>query len=45
MKFVRIEALSDEEDYRYYATIAANSPSGLTPEQSAMYRIIEEKRL
>lgn len=32
-----IQSTSDEEDYRYYATIAANSPSGLTPEQSAVW--------
>lgn len=32
-----IQSTSDEEDYRYYATIAANSPTGLTPEQSAIW--------
>ena len=32
-----IQSTSDEEDYRYYATIAANAPSGLTPEQAAVW--------
>lgn len=32
-----IQSTSDEEDYRYYATIAANSPTGITPEQSAIW--------
>ncbi|MGB4659189.1 MAG: glycoside hydrolase family 36 protein [Mobilitalea sp.] len=32
-----IQSTSDQEDYRRYATIAANSPSGLTPEQSAIW--------
>ncbi|WP_434655480.1 glycoside hydrolase family 36 protein [Thermoanaerobacterium thermosaccharolyticum] len=38
-----IQSTSDQEDYRYYATIAANAPSGLTPEQAAIwaYPIIE----
>ncbi|MDT8718616.1 alpha-galactosidase [Clostridium sp. 19966] len=32
-----IQSTSDQDDYRRYATIAANSPSGLTPEQSAIW--------
>lgn len=32
-----IQSTSDQDDYRMYATIAANSPSGLTPEQSAVW--------
>ncbi len=32
-----IQSTSDQEDYKRYATIAANSPSGLTPEQSAIW--------
>lgn len=32
-----IQSTSDQEDYRRYATIAANAPSGLTPEQSAIW--------
>lgn len=32
-----IQSTSDQEDYIRYATIAANSPSGLTPEQSAIW--------
>ena len=32
-----IQSTSDEEDYRYYATIAANAPAGLTPEQAAVW--------
>ena len=32
-----IQSTSDVEDYRYYATIAANAPSVLTPEQAAMW--------
>lgn len=32
-----IQSTSDQDDYRRYATIAANSPSGLTPEQSAVW--------
>jgi alpha-galactosidase len=32
-----IQSTSDQEDYRYYATIAANAPAGLTPEQSAVW--------
>ncbi len=32
-----IQSTSDQEDYLRYATIAANAPSGLTPEQSAVW--------
>jgi alpha-galactosidase len=32
-----IQSTSDQDDYRRYATIAANSPSGLAPEQSAIW--------
>lgn len=32
-----IQSTSDQENYIRYATIAANSPSGLTPEQSAIW--------
>jgi alpha-galactosidase len=32
-----IQSTSDVEDYRYYATIAANAPSVLTPEQAAVW--------
>ena len=32
-----IQSTSDQEDYVRYATIAANSPSALTPEQSAIW--------
>lgn len=32
-----IQSTSDQEDYKRYATIAANSPAGLTPEQSAIW--------
>jgi alpha-galactosidase len=32
-----IQSTSDQEDYRHYATIAANSPTGVTPEQSAIW--------
>ncbi len=32
-----IQSTSDQEDYRRYATIAANSPTGVTPEQSAIW--------
>lgn len=32
-----IQSTSDQDDYRMYATIAANSPSGLCPEQSAIW--------
>lgn len=32
-----IQSTSDQEDYQRYATIAANAPSGLTPEQSAIW--------
>lgn len=32
-----IQSTSDQEDYIRYATIAANSPSALTPEQSAIW--------
>ena len=44
-----IQSTSDQDDYRYYCTIAANSPSALTPEQSAIwsYHFVKEigKRL
>lgn len=32
-----IQSTSDQEDYKNYCTIAANSPSALTPEQSAIW--------
>ncbi len=32
-----IQSTSDQEDYRYYATIAANACAGLTPEQAAVW--------
>lgn len=32
-----IQSTSDQEDYLHYATIAANAPTGLTPEQSAIW--------
>lgn len=32
-----IQSTSDQDNYRYYCTIAANSPTGLTPEQSAVW--------
>lgn len=32
-----IQSTSDQDDYRRYATIAANSPAGLCPEQSAIW--------
>lgn len=32
-----IQSTSDQEDYRKYCTIAANSPAALTPEQSAIW--------
>ncbi|MBQ7783941.1 MAG: alpha-galactosidase [Oscillospiraceae bacterium] len=32
-----IQSTSDQDDYKMYATIAANSPSGLCPEQSAIW--------
>ena len=32
-----IQSTSDQEDYRYYATIAANAPTGVTPEQAAIW--------
>ena len=32
-----IQSTSDQDDYRYYCTIAANSPTALTPEQSAIW--------
>ena len=32
-----IQSTSDQEDYRRYATIAANAPSGLAPEQAAIW--------
>lgn len=32
-----IQSTSDQEDYKMYATIAANCPSALTPEQAAIW--------
>lgn len=32
-----IQSTSDQEDYRRYATIAANAPAALTPEQAAIW--------
>lgn len=32
-----IQSTSDQEDYRHYATIAANAPAALTPEQAAIW--------
>lgn len=32
-----IQSTSDQEDYKNYATISANAPSGLTPEQAAAW--------
>ncbi len=32
-----IHSTSDQEDYRWYATIAANAPAVLTPEQAAVW--------
>lgn len=32
-----IQSTSDQEDYRNYATIAANAPAGVTPEQAAVW--------
>ena len=32
-----IQSTSDQEDYRNYATIAANSATGVTPEQAAVW--------
>jgi alpha-galactosidase len=32
-----IQSTSDVEDYRMYATIAANAPTGVTPEQAAVW--------
>ena len=32
-----IQSTSDQEDYRRYATISANAPSALTPEQAAIW--------
>ena len=32
-----IQSTSDQEDYRHYATIAANAPTALTPEQAAVW--------
>nr|MCR5234351.1 alpha-galactosidase [Lachnospiraceae bacterium] len=32
-----IQSTSDQEDYRNYATIAANSSTGVTPEQAAVW--------
>ncbi len=32
-----IQSTSDQEDYRYYATIAANAPLGVAMEQAAVW--------
>ena len=32
-----IQSTSDQDDYRKYAVIAANAPSGVTPEQAAVW--------
>lgn len=32
-----VHSTSDQEDYRWYATIAANAPAVLTPEQAAVW--------
>ncbi len=32
-----IQSTSDQEDYRHFATIAANAPAALTPEQAAVW--------
>lgn len=32
-----IQSTSDQDDYRQYATIAANAPAALTPEQAAIW--------
>ena len=32
-----IQSTSDQEDYVRYATIAANAPSAVTPEQAAVW--------
>ncbi len=32
-----LQSTSDQEDYRRYATIAANAPTGVTPEQAAVW--------
>lgn len=32
-----IQSTSDQEDYRHYATIAANAAAGVTPEQAAIW--------
>ncbi len=32
-----IQSTSDQTDYRYYATLAANAPAALTPEQAAVW--------
>lgn len=32
-----IQSTSDQEDYRHYASIAANAPTALTPEQAAVW--------
>ncbi|MCM1267631.1 MAG: alpha-galactosidase [Bacteroidales bacterium] len=32
-----VQSTSDQEDYRNYATIAANAPVGVTPEQGAVW--------
>lgn len=37
LKRYSIQSTSDQEDYRLYATIAANAPAALTPEQAAIW--------
>lgn len=32
-----IQSTSDQEEYRHYATIAGNAPTGVTPEQAAVW--------
>lgn len=32
-----IQSTSDQDDYRLYATIAANAPTAVTPEQAAVW--------
>ncbi len=32
-----LQSTSDQEDYRYYAMIAANAPTAVTPEQAAVW--------
>lgn len=32
-----IQSTSDQVDYRYYATVSANAPTGVTPEQAAVW--------